>query len=106
MKKLTLWSSFVVIALGVILAYPLAFADGRHERSDCPGKVICPLTGEEVCKDRCPLTVKKTDSTRADCPGQIECPLTEELVCRDQCPVATLYASKAGDGRGLPPFGP
>lgn len=24
-------------------------------RADCPGQVACPLTGELVCKDRCPL---------------------------------------------------
>lgn len=87
MQKLTLWSSFTLIALGGLLAYPLAFAGGRQERSDCPGKVACPLTGEEVCKDRCPLAAKTTDSTRADCPGQVECPLTGEPVCLDKCPV-------------------
>jgi len=25
------------------------------ERPDCPGKIVCPLTGQLVCKDRCPL---------------------------------------------------
>lgn len=25
------------------------------ERPDCPGKVVCPLTGELVCADRCPI---------------------------------------------------
>lgn len=30
------------------------------ERADCPGKIICPLTGEPVCKDRCPVN-KATD---------------------------------------------
>jgi len=53
------------------------------ERADCPGKVVCPLTGEEVCKDQCPLV----DANRDDCPGKIECPLTGEMVCRDECPV-------------------
>ncbi len=24
------------------------------ERADCPGKIICPLTGELVCIDQCP----------------------------------------------------
>ncbi len=53
-------------------------------RSDCPGKVKCPLSGEMVCKDKCPLV----DANRADCPGKIECPLTGELVCKDRCPLA------------------
>jgi hypothetical protein len=25
------------------------------DRPDCPGKIICPLSGEPVCRDRCPL---------------------------------------------------
>jgi hypothetical protein len=24
------------------------------ERADCPGKIVCPITGELVCADRCP----------------------------------------------------
>ncbi len=88
MRTLVLRSAVAVLALGGAVALPLAFAGARQERSDCPGKVVCPLTGEEVCKDRCPLAVKKTDATRADCPGQVECPLTGELVCLDRCPVA------------------
>ncbi len=50
-------------------------------RSDCPGKVLCPLTGEEVCVDRCPLL------RREDCPGRVVCPLTGEEVCVDRCPL-------------------
>jgi hypothetical protein len=85
----------LVTLVGLVAAYPLAKASTRAERSDCPGKVVCPLTSEEVCEDRCPLTAKaEKDPTRADCPGQIECPLTGELVCRDQCP-ATEAAKPA-----------
>lgn len=25
-------------------------------RADCPGQIPCPLTGQLVCRDRCPLT--------------------------------------------------
>ncbi len=87
MRKLAFWGALAVVALSGVLAYPLAFAG--TQRSDCPGKVVCPLTGNEVCKDQCPLSVKKTDSTRADCPGQIECPLTGELIGREKRPAAT-----------------
>lgn len=55
----------------------------EQDRPDCPGKIVCPITGELVCRDRCPAV----DPSRADCPGRIECPLTGELVCRDQCPI-------------------
>lgn len=95
MKKLTLTSLFALVAVaGLAAAYPLAQANGSKEtRSDCPGKVVCPLTGVEVCKDRCPLAAKKTGLTRADCPGQVECPLSGELVCRDKCPVTNTAKS-------------
>ena len=101
MKKLVLTSLFGLVALvGLAVAYPLAEASGSKEtRADCPGKVTCPLTGEEVCKDKCPLTARKTDATRADCPGQIECPLTGELVCLDKCPATD--AAKPVDSTAL-----
>ena len=53
------------------------------ERTDCPGKIVCPQTGELICRDRCPTI----DPQRADCPGRIVCPLTGELVCKDRCPL-------------------
>ena len=102
MKRFILTSLFGVLALGLVAAaYPLATASTRAERSDCPGQVVCPLTGQVVCKDRCPLVAKvtKTDATRADCPGQIECPLTGELICRDKCPATT--AAKPTDPTAL-----
>ena len=38
-----------------IAAISLAPAEARaQDRPDCPGKIICPLTGDLVCKDRCP----------------------------------------------------
>ncbi len=79
-----------VVVGGSIVAY--GYASGERARSDCPGKVVCPLTGELVCKDACPLL----DPDRSDCPGMIECPLTGELVCRDECPLVT---AEAGDDR-------
>jgi len=63
------------------------------ERPDCPGKIVCPLTGQLVCKDRCPAR----DASRADCPGQIRCPLTGELVCRDRCPLNKSEPTPAQD---------
>ena len=80
-NKYLLLAVATVIALGSFAAYSLAFTS--EQRSDCSGTVVCPITGEEVCKDRCPLT----DAERADCPGKVECPVTGELVCRDECPV-------------------
>jgi hypothetical protein len=41
------------VALGALGGMKLAASSA--ERSDCPGKIVCPLTGQLVCKDRCPL---------------------------------------------------
>ncbi len=40
----------VLLALGAGIT-----ALATSGRPDCPGKIVCPLTGEPVCKDRCPL---------------------------------------------------
>ncbi len=41
------------LVLAAVSAFGLAAVS--TERADCPGKVVCPLTGELVCKDKCPL---------------------------------------------------
>ena len=79
--KKAFWSVGLLLMAGVSMAAYGVNQSG--ERADCPGKVACPLTGEEVCKDQCPLV----DANREDCPGKVECPLTGELVCRDECPL-------------------
>lgn len=82
MKRVALWSALLTLVLGsTLLAY--GFAGSSAVRSDCPGTILCPITGEEICKDRCPLA----EANRADCPGKIICPLTGEPVCSDQCPL-------------------
>lgn len=30
------------------------------EREDCPGKIICPITGDLICADECPAETAKT----------------------------------------------
>jgi len=34
------------------------------DRPDCPGQIRCPLTGELVCRDLCPLN--KSEATAAE----------------------------------------
>ena len=87
MRRLAVVLCLVAIALGGLATYSLAFAGG--EQSTCPGKVVCPITGDEVCQDECPLV----DASRADCPGKVECPLTGELVCSDECPLGLPSAA-------------
>jgi len=40
-------------------AYALA-GSGQSGRPDCPGTVVCPLTGEPVCRDQCPAGSETT----------------------------------------------
>ena len=86
MRKLAVVLCLVAIAVGGLTTYSLAFASG--ESGICPGKVICPITGDEVCQDECPLV----DANRADCPGKVECPLSGRLVCSDECPLGLATA--------------
>lgn len=77
--------AFWIIGLLLILGVTVAASKGSTgmARSDCPGTIVCPMTGERICKDRCPAV----DPERANCPGKIVCPLDGELVCRDECPL-------------------
>lgn len=82
--------------LVLVAASALGIAAAKSERSDCPGKITCPVTSEVTCRDQCP----SIDPNRPDCPGRVVCPLTGELVCVDQCP---LSANKTGEETNLPP---
>lgn len=46
------------------------------DRVDCPGTIVCPLTGDEVCKDRCPLN---TDEAIAESPSVIQPSSTSQV---------------------------
>ncbi|TAJ24754.1 MAG: hypothetical protein EPO68_01055 [Planctomycetota bacterium] len=51
MKKRVIGAVVVVLCLaGGAYAYRAMSA-----RPDCPGKVVCPLTGETICADQCPV---------------------------------------------------
>ncbi len=78
-----IWLRRLLAVTGVLALGGIGWAAAISERADCPGKIICPITGKLVCKDQCPAR----DATRPDCPGQIVCPLTGKLVCKDRCPV-------------------
>ena len=54
-KKWIAWTAAALLTAGTgIGAY--AFAAGAEaNRPECPGTIVCPLTGEIVCKDRCPV---------------------------------------------------
>ena len=82
MNRKTFWTTGLVLIAGLSMA-----ANGftfQIARTDCPGTILCPITGDEVCKDHCPLV----DASRSDCPGKVACPITGEFVCQDECPLA------------------
>jgi len=76
-----------VVALVGVASVALARVAGA--RADCPGKIVCPRTGELICRDKCPTV----DDSRLDCPGRVVCPLTGKLVCKDRCPADQNNAS-------------
>ena len=51
-----------------IAAISLAPAEARaQDRPDCPGRIICPSTGDLVCNDRCPLGENEAARTPQCC---------------------------------------
>ncbi len=63
MKRAVL-SLVAVAAIGLSVA--VAAGAAGVQRSDCPGKVVCPLTGDEVCKDQCPLQSAEIDAVQLE----------------------------------------
>ncbi len=64
MRTKIIGAAVLAVALlgGGLSAYKFALAGDRRaadpvdtSRLDCPGQVVCPITGELVCRDRCPL---------------------------------------------------
>jgi len=47
-----------VAAASAVAAYMVG--SPGHEREDCPGKIICPITGELICADQCPAEAAKS----------------------------------------------
>jgi hypothetical protein len=79
MNKRKLWTGAAALLLAAgVGAYALGTARAsRHaERADCPGKITCPLTGEEICKDKCPVGVEAQASAAKKsgyCPSKKAC---------------------------------
>ena len=76
-------SALALAMLGVATLGAVKLAAGNSGRADCPGKIVCPETGQLICRDKC----STIDQNRPDCPGRVLCPLTGQLVCKDRGPV-------------------
>ncbi len=64
MSRSSILSNLLRLAAGAALLALVACASSAPSatvgatvavRTDCPGTVVCPLTGEIVCVDRCPV---------------------------------------------------
>ncbi len=101
-KTLTLAAATTV---GLVAVASIVLAQSRAERSDCPGKITCPQTGEIICRDTSKLACQcpTIDSNRSDCPGRIICPLTGKLVCKDRCPLHKSGTPADSQQSKLPP---
>ena len=56
MLKRSVWTAGIAsAAVGLATFAAVSGGAGETERADCPGKIVCPITGELVCKDKCPL---------------------------------------------------
>ncbi len=67
-QTLILIAVLALIGGGVALAASNGADDvlRNPDRADCPGLVECPLTGELICADECPL--QTGDDANADVP--------------------------------------
>ena len=83
MRRAFILPAAVLLVLGLAAVGVSKLVATQTDRPDCPGKIVCPQTGELICRDKCPTV----DPNRPDCPGRIICPLTGELVCKDRCPL-------------------
>lgn len=91
LKAMIIPAVAVVAVAGIVL--------GQSARSDCPGKIVCPETGQLICRDKCPTV----DPSRPDCPGRIVCPISGKLVCRDRCPLEMQAADSGTSQEKVPP---
>lgn len=62
MRRKTIMAATIAGAAALGTAAGVA-TNGQAERPDCPGKIVCPLTGELICADQCPFGDAKTEAT-------------------------------------------
>lgn len=58
----------MLAAAGVVVAAYAMRSDVSTVCADCPGRIECPLTGELVCVDRCPLAETPASGTSDESP--------------------------------------
>lgn len=79
-KQILAIATAVSLVIGSLVVAVVASPEA--DRADCPGKMTCPLTGAEVCRDRCPLNAEVAGPTL----NSGEKPSTPELQSVGSCP--------------------
>lgn len=71
MRKSITWTATALVAAGTAIGAYALTRSGKATRTDCPGTIACPITGETVCRDRCPLSgeQRETPSGSLGCDG-------------------------------------
>ncbi len=75
MKRKTIMAATITGAAALGAAAGLATkGQGAAERPDCPGKIVCPLTGELICADQCPAGEARTEVAKEPecCSGSLD----------------------------------
>ena len=80
----------IAVVIGLLSAGTswMAVSAAETSRSDCPGKIVCPLTGDEVCADRCPVDTENVPTAPSK---------TADELCGGACPVPTPKPEKPRD---------
>ena len=98
------------IALAVLALTGAVFAWRAATRPDCPGKIVCPLTGEIICADQCPARAKaavgsgapacaSTDSTETADHGMSD---SGAATARGASDSTKVTADGTGDAHAIP----
>lgn len=89
MRNLTPWVLGLVLSAGG--GWGVYQSHGSTgERPDCPGKIVCPLAGDEVCVDRCPADATKASAVSANAADEL---------CGGTCPAPAPKPDKPkGEG--------
>ncbi|GBC99972.1 hypothetical protein HRbin17_02505 [bacterium HR17] len=51
------WLTLLAL-LGALVGASASVSVQRTQATECPGKIVCPLIGEEICRCCCPLNGK------------------------------------------------
>jgi len=66
-RNIVIWTALGLA--GAMAAGATTIHQARAERANCPGRIVCPMTGKLVCRDKCPLGEHATAAQDAALPA-------------------------------------